>query len=54
METAERDSKLANQLGVSKKDIVILPGRLYSTREEAEAIKEFALTNGYTSIIIAT
>ena len=53
-ETAERDSKLANQLGVPKKNIVILPERLYSTREEAEAIKEFSLKNGYTSIIIAT
>jgi len=53
-ETAERDAILAKQFGVKENNITILPGRVYSTKEEAEAIKEFALNNRYKSLIIAT
>jgi len=37
-----------------KKDLILLPGRVYSTKEEAEIIKEYAIRKGYESIIVTT
>ena len=53
-EEADRNILVAEKLGIIEKDIILLPGRVYSTKEEAEAIKDFALKNGYDSLIIAT
>ena len=53
-EEADRNISVAEKLGINEKDIVLLPGRVYSTKEEAEAIKDFALKNGYESLIITT
>ena len=53
-ENADRDAILAEKLGVNQKDIIIFPGRVYSTKEEAEKLKKFALRKGYKSIIITT
>jgi len=53
-EEADRNILVAEKLGINEKDIFLLPGRVYSTKEEAEAIKDIALKNGYKSLIIAT
>lgn len=53
-EEADLNKYVANKLGIKDKDIIFLPGRVYSTKEEAGAIKKLALQNGYRSIIVTT
>lgn len=53
-EEADLNKFVANKRGVNDKEIILLPGRVYSTREEAEAIKKIALQNDYKSIIVTT
>ena len=53
-EGADLNKFVAEILGINNKDLVLLPGRVYSTREEAILIKDFALKKGYVSIIVTT
>lgn len=53
-EEADLNKFVAQKLGINKNDMVLIPERVYSTKEEAEVIKEFALTNNYKSIVITT
>jgi len=53
-EEADMNKSVAKQLGINEKDIILLPGRVYSTKEEAELIKEYAIKKDYKSIIVTT
>jgi len=53
-EEADLNKMIANKLGIGAKNLILLPGRVYSTKEEAEFIKEYAIKKGYKSIIVTT
>jgi len=53
-EEADLNESVAKQFGITEKNLILLPGRVYSTKEEAELIKEYAIKKGCKSIIITT
>jgi len=53
-EEADLNKSVAKQLGINEKVLILLPGRVYSTKEEAEFIKEYSIRKGYKSIIVTT
>jgi len=53
-EEADLNKFVAEKLGINKKDIILITGRVYSTKEEAKAIKEYAFINDYKSVVITT
>ncbi|MGI9533502.1 MAG: YdcF family protein [Thermodesulfobacteriota bacterium] len=53
-EEPEINKYLANKFNIDEHTILLLPGRVYSTKEEAELVKDYSIKNGIKTLIVTT
>ena len=53
-EEAELNKYVANKFNIDENSVLFLPGRVHSTKEEAESVKDFSEKNGFKTIIAVT
>lgn len=53
-EEHEINTYIADQLNIGENTLILLPGRVYSTKEEAESIRDFSIKNGFKTLIVTT